>query len=171
MFDPVGLAAIALRVSVMYVFALAMLRLSGKRSIGQLAGPDVVATIVAGDMFDDIFWGDVSLAKGIVGFTTIVVVHLLAKVIEWRSTAAKEVLDGKPALMVVNGTLVKAGQAQERTSDGGIHELLRVRGVDDIQSVREARLEVDGTLSVLRFEARKAAQKRDRDRLRAATAA
>ena len=166
MLDFEALAAIALRVSIMYVYALAMLRLSGKRSIGQLAGPDVVATIVVGDMFDDIFWSEISLAKGLVGVTTITALHLLAKVIEARSTAAKRILDGEPVLMLVNGGLVQRGQIRERINDENVHELLRVRGEDDPQSVREARLEVDGTLSVLRFEERKGAQRRDLERLR-----
>ncbi|HET7768831.1 MAG TPA: YetF domain-containing protein [Chloroflexota bacterium] len=166
MLDFEALAAIALRVSVMYVYALAMLRLSGKRSVGQLAGPDVVATIIVGDMFDDIFWSEISLAKGLVGVTTITALHLVAKVIEARSPAAKRILDGDPALMLVNGGLVQRGQARERINDENVHELLRVRGEDDPQSVREARLEVDGTLSVLRFEERKGAQKRDLERLR-----
>jgi|SRR5688500_10220002 len=170
MVDVEALAAIALRVSVMYAYALAMLRLSGKRSIGQLAGPDVVATIVVGDMFDDIMLGDVPLAQGIVGTATVFGLHLLFKLIEARSRAAKRLLDGEPALVVMNGRLASAGLLRERTSDENIHELLRVRGVEDVKHVREARLEVDGTLSVLRFETRKGAQKRDLERLREAAA-
>ena len=170
MLDFEALAAIALRVSVMYVYALAMLRLSGKRSVGQLAGPDVVATVIVGDMFDDIFWSEISLAKGLVGVTTITALHLLAKVIEARSVAAKRFLDGEPVMVMVNGGLVRRGQARERINDENVHELLRVRGEDDPQPVREARLEVDGTLSVLRYEERKGAQKRDLERLGEAAA-
>ena len=166
MVDFQALAAIALRVSVMYLYALAMLRLTGKRSVGQLAGPDVASTIIVGDMFDDIFWAEVSLAKGLVGVTSIIVLHLLTKVIEAHSSAAKSVLDGKPALVVLNGRLVEAGQARERIHGDGVRELLRVRGVDDLSAVREARLEVDGTLSVLPFEERKPAQKRELEALR-----
>ena len=166
MLDFEALAAIAVRISVMYVYALAMLRLSGKRSVGQLAGPDVVATIIVGDMFDDIFWSEISLAKGLVGLTTITALHLVAKVLEARSTGAKRFLDGEPVLVMLNGGLVPRGQGRERMNDENVHELLRVRGEDDPQRVREARLEVDGTLSVLHFEERKGAQKRDLERLR-----
>ena len=161
-----SLAAIALRVSVMYLYALAILRLSGKRSVGQLAGPDVVATIVEGDMFDDIFWGEVSLAKGLVGATTIVALHLLTKVWEAHSSRAKAVFDGEPALVVLNGAFAKAGQERERVRDDIVREMLRLRGVEDLSAVREARLEVDGALSVLRFEERKPAQKSQHDALR-----
>ena len=166
MVDFQALAAIALRVSVMYLYALAMLRLTGKRSVGQLAGPDVAATIVVGDMFDDIFWAEVSLAKGLVGLTTIIVLHLITKVIEAHSNAAKSVFDGDPALVVMNGGLNPVSQSRERIHDDGVRELLRVRGVDDLSDVREARIEVDGTLSVVRFEERKKAQKRELEALR-----
>lgn len=170
MLDFEAFAAIALRVSVMYIYALAMLRLSGKRSIGQLAGPDVAATIVVGDMFDDIFWAEISLAKGLVGVTTIVALHLLTKVIEARSRAAKNVLDGEPALVVLNGAYVHAGQKSERIDANALGELLRVHGIDNLGDVREARLEVDGRLSVLRFDERKPAQKRDVEPVRKAAA-
>src|SRR5687767_3102727 len=163
MFDLEALAAIALRISIMYVYALAMLRLSGKRSVGQLCGPDVVATIVVGDMFDDIFWAEISLAKGLVGVTTIVALHVAIKVIEAHSTAAKHVFDGEPALAVVNGAFAHAGLERERIRESGVCEMLRLKGIDNLGDVREARIEVDGVLSVLRFEERKTAQKKERD--------
>lgn len=166
MADLESFTALALRVSVMYLYALAILRLSGKRSVSQLAGPDVVATIVVGDMFDDIFWGEVSLAKGLVGATTIIALHVLTKVWEAHSSAAKSMLDGDPALVVLNGTLVRAGQKRERVRDHVVHEMLRLRGVDGLDDVREARIEVDGALSVLRFEERKRAQKNEIGALR-----
>ena len=170
MVDFEALAAIALRVSIMYLFALAMLRLSGKRSVGQLAGPDVVATIIVGDMFDDIFWGELSLAKGLTGLTTIVALHVLFKVLEARSRTAKHLFDGEPVLAVLNGSLVPAGMQRERVPANGIREMLRLRGIDDLAHVREARFEVDGTLSVLRFEERKPAQKQDAGAPRGAAA-
>jgi uncharacterized membrane protein YcaP (DUF421 family) len=164
--DLEGLVAIALRVSVMYVYALAMLRLAGKRSIGQLAGPDVVATLIIGDMFDDIFWAEVPLAKGVVGMTSIFTLHLLTKVVEWRSRTAKEVFDGKPTLAVMNGQLGYPGLRRERICEGNLGELLRVQGLDNLGEVREARIEVDGAVSVLKFAERKPVQKRELEALR-----
>jgi uncharacterized membrane protein YcaP (DUF421 family) len=160
-----ALAAIALRVSVMYAYALGLLRLSGKRNIGQLCGPDLVATIVVGDMFDGMFLGDTPFPEGVVAMTTVVGLHVLVKTIETRSDAVKRALDGPPTLVVIDGAFAPAGLARERTGEANVRELLRLNGIEEIESVREARLEVDGALSVLRHEERKGAQKRDRERL------
>ena len=66
------LIGIALRVSVMYLYVLAIMRLSGKRSLGAITPFDFVVTVIVGDMFDDVFWAEVPLSKGLVGVTTIV---------------------------------------------------------------------------------------------------
>ena len=164
------LIAIAVRVSVMYLYALALLRVSGKRSIGHLSGPDVVSTIIIGDMFDDLFWSDISLAKGIVGLTTVVAIHVLTNVLEWRSPALERVLDGTPVLVAMNGDYVRVGLRRERVREHDVRELLREAGAEDLSEVREGRLEVDGVASVLRFDERKTVRRRDVATLRGAAA-
>jgi uncharacterized membrane protein YcaP (DUF421 family) len=156
-----NLLAIAVRVSVMYVFALALLRLAGKREIGAPSGPDVVATVIIGDMFDDIFWAEVSLAKGVVGLGTIIVLHIALRAIEWRSSVAMRVLDGRPALALLNGSPAQAGLRRERTRPDAIDELLRLQGIEHRSEAREARIETSGQLSVYKPDARKSAQRRD----------
>ncbi len=49
------LTGIALRVSVMYIFALVLVRMAGKQSLGQLTPMDFVVTLIIGDLFDDVF--------------------------------------------------------------------------------------------------------------------
>lgn len=160
------LVAIALRVSVMYLYTLALLRISGKRSVGHLTGPDVVSTIIIGDMFDDLFWAELGLAKGIVGVSTIVTLHLMTNVLEWRSASVERVLDGTPVLAVLNGAYVECGQLRERVAEREVRELLRVQRVDDLSDVREGRIEVDGEASVLRFGERKPVRRGDVEILR-----
>ena len=72
--NPVG---IALRVTIMYLYALALVRLAGKQSLGQLTGMDFVVTLIIGDLFDDVFWVEVPIVQGLVAFATVVFVHML----------------------------------------------------------------------------------------------
>jgi uncharacterized membrane protein YcaP (DUF421 family) len=166
MTDMQPLIAVALRVTVMYLYTLAVLRVSGKRSVGNLTGPDVVSTIIIGDMFDDLVWAELALSKGIAGITTIVTLHLLTNVLEWRSPTIERVLDGSPVLVALNGAFVKRGLLRERVAEHEVRELLRVQGVDDLSDVREGRIEVDGGLSVMRFDERKRVRARDVTALR-----
>src|SRR5688500_9565396 len=160
------LTGIAIRVGVMYLYTLALLRISGKRSVGNLSGPDVVSSIIIGDMFDDLIWSEIAFAKGIVGITTIVALHLATNVLEWRGPTLERVLDGTPVLAVLNGTYVERGLFRERVHEREVRELLRVRRVDDLSDVREGRIEVDGEASVLRFDERKPVRKGDVEVLR-----
>jgi uncharacterized membrane protein YcaP (DUF421 family) len=52
------LTGIVFRVSIMYVYALALVRIAGKQSLGQLTPMDFVVTLIIGDLFDDIFWAE-----------------------------------------------------------------------------------------------------------------
>src|ERR671924_489440 len=62
------LTGIIFRVSIMYLYALALVRISGKQTLGQLTPMDFVVTLIIGDLFDDVFWAEVPLIEGIVGF-------------------------------------------------------------------------------------------------------
>jgi uncharacterized membrane protein YcaP (DUF421 family) len=161
-----GIIGVALRVSVMYVYALALLRLTGKRSLSHLSAPDAVVAFVVGDMFDDIFWADVALAKGIVGLTSVVLLHLLVAYGEYRSRAFEHVADGQPVPVAVNGRLVERGLRQERMRPEGLQALLHMQRIEHLDEVAEAYVEPSGKLGVLRREERKPADKRDLPALR-----
>ena len=60
------LTGIILRVSVMYLYALALLRISGKQSVDHLTALDFLITLIIGDLFDDIFWAEVTIPHGLV---------------------------------------------------------------------------------------------------------
>jgi uncharacterized membrane protein YcaP (DUF421 family) len=78
---------IAVRVLFAYAVTLAMLRVSGKRSIKHTDLASFVVALILGDMFDDVFWAEVSAAQFVVGSGTLVVLHLLVGLDSfWRGT-------------------------------------------------------------------------------------
>jgi uncharacterized membrane protein YcaP (DUF421 family) len=161
------LIGVALRVSVMYLYVLAALRLNGKRDIGQLSIPDAVAAFIVGDMFDDIFWAEISLAKGVVGITTVVLLHLLVMYAACRSKTLDRLFVSGPTLLVRGGHLVREGLAREHLRPEEVLSELRGRGIDDPAEVKEAYREPNGHLSAVLLEERRPAQRRDRSRLEA----
>jgi uncharacterized membrane protein YcaP (DUF421 family) len=73
--DPVR---IVVRVAVAYFWMLLMTRLSGRRTIKHGAAPSFVLAVIFGDMVDDVFWGEVSVAQFAVGVGTLVTAQLIA---------------------------------------------------------------------------------------------
>jgi uncharacterized membrane protein YcaP (DUF421 family) len=72
--DPVR---IVVRVLFVYVVALALIRVSGKRAVKQGDLTSFVVAIILGDMFDDAFWAEVPMSEFVVGAGTLLLMHSL----------------------------------------------------------------------------------------------
>lgn len=162
--DVVG---VVVRATAMYVYAVAVMRISGKRAMRQLSIPDAVAIFIVGDMFDDIFWGEIPLAVGVVGVGTVVLVHLLLEWGIWRWLWFDRLVESKPRLLVRNGEMLPDGLARERLRRDDLVWELRTKGEDDLNEVKEAYQEPADHLSVVKHEDCRPAQKRDLPRLEA----
>jgi uncharacterized membrane protein YcaP (DUF421 family) len=84
--DPLRLMT---RVLFAYVFALALMRASGKRSVKQGDTPSFVLAVIVGDMFDDMFWAEVPATQFVVATGTLVLMHVMASVTLFRAGERK----------------------------------------------------------------------------------
>ena len=80
--DPLRLIV---RVVFAYVFALALIRASGKRTVKQGDTISFVVAVIIGDMFDDLFWAEVSAAQFAVATGVLVLLHALGSVTLFRA--------------------------------------------------------------------------------------
>jgi uncharacterized membrane protein YcaP (DUF421 family) len=87
------LARIVVRVVFAWVFVQALVRLSGKRTVKQADILSFVVAVILGDMFDDLFWAEVSAAEFAVATATLMLIHVVLGVDamhrgrrEWRRT-------------------------------------------------------------------------------------
>ena len=152
---------IALRVSIMYLYALAVLRLAGQRDLGQLSVADAIAIFIVGDMFDDIFCAEIPLAKGLVGVSTIVLLQTLVSYAEYRSPTLGRLVADAATLMVRDGRYVEEGLRHERMRPEDVMSNLHLKQVEELGEVKEAYQEPADHLSVLRPDEQKPARKRD----------
>jgi len=159
------LLGVALRVSVMYVYALLALRLSGKAVLAELTPMDFVVATIIGDLFDDVFWAEVPVAKGLVAFGTVMIAHLLVGYASWRSPAVDRLVASRSTVVARDGAVVTEGLRQERTREEDLHAALRMQGEDGVEDVRLARWEPSGEISLLKREEAEPAEKRDRPAL------
>jgi uncharacterized membrane protein YcaP (DUF421 family) len=161
---------IVIRVSVMYLYALLLLRLAGKRGIDSLTPLDFLVSLVIGDMFDDVIWAEIPLAQGLVGFTTIITLHTLVAYASWRSKRVDELVTSTPTVLIREGGFVQAGLDAERTRRETVLMELRLQGEDKPEELQQACLETGGQLSYLKREPAQPAEKRDLPALRKAAA-
>jgi uncharacterized membrane protein YcaP (DUF421 family) len=159
--ENLDLPGIIFRISVMYLYAVALVRISGKQSLGQLSPMDFVVTLIIGDLFDDVFWAEVPLLQGMVGFATIILVHILVTYVSSHSTFIHQLVSSPARLLIENGNLVQENLNREWVRPETVQFELRLKGEEHFRDVKEARLEPKGKVSVLYTQASKPVQKKD----------
>jgi len=70
-----------------YFFALVLIRGSGRRTVGRNELSSFVVILVIGDMFDNLFWSEISVAQFAVGAGTIMLTHFIARSAAGRAGA------------------------------------------------------------------------------------
>jgi uncharacterized membrane protein YcaP (DUF421 family) len=152
-----ALMSLAIRASVMYVFALLLMRLSGKRSLGNLSPLDFVVITLLGDLFDDVFWSEIALAQAFTAFTTLVFLHMAVSYAGWKYPWIERLVSSGPTSVMKDGLWDPDGLRAERTSREEVLSEIRRQGEDPLGEIQEARWEPSGHLSVTkRPEARPA---------------
>ena len=160
------LTGIIIRVSVMYLYALALVRISGKQTLGQLTPMDFVVTLIIGDFFDDVLWAEVPLVQGLVAFATIVLLHMLVLFITSRNKAIYWALASPARPLVEDGRLDQKNLQLERMRPENLQSDLRLKGEEHLRDIKEARLEPSGQISVIKQRDSKPVQKKDERLLR-----
>ena len=161
--DPHELFLTAARAVAVYVIMLVVLRLSGKRAIGNFSAFDLLVALMLGEVVDEIIYGDVDFLQGL---APILVVTLLQVATSWLSYwdhGWDRVLEGVPTIIVRNGELDRRGLRTERMNDKDVMAELRRSGIDDLREVKLAAVENDGRVSVLRQDWAEELQKGDVD--------
>src|SRR5215813_3307100 len=91
---------------VVYVFLLVLLRITGKRQVGQLAPFDLVLLLVLSNAVQNSMnAGDNSLLGGLISATTLVGANWLVSLSTYRSKRLAAAIEGRPQLLVHNGKL------------------------------------------------------------------
>jgi uncharacterized membrane protein YcaP (DUF421 family) len=159
------LAAIALRVLFAYVFVLAMVRASGKRTLAEGTPMDFLVSLILGDLFDDLFWSEVPASEFVVAVGILLMMHTLTRAVVARWHAFADFVEGRERPIVEEGELAEAGMRAERFNRNDVMVLLRHHGEKDLRVIKTAELELNGRASVQRYDWAHEAQRCDRDAL------
>ena len=135
---------LAIRGSVVFVAILLLLRISGKRQVGQMGMAQFVVLLLISNAVQNAMVGDDnSLLAGLI---------LATVLIAWsyRSKRLENLIQGRPRLLVHNGTILPEHLQRELLSERELRAILRRQGIHDLHEVQEAVLESDGYVSVIR---------------------
>ena len=140
----------ALRAAIVYVFLLLVLRLTGKRQVGQLSPFDLVLLLVLSNAVQNSMnGGDNSVTAGVILVLTLFCLNSLVGYLSYRSKKVELVVEGKPQILVHNGVVDEEVLGRERISRHELMSAVRQAGMTELDEVRVAILENNGRISVI----------------------
>ena len=150
MFTPsIGIGELMLRAIIVYIFVFALLRLVGKKHVGDLAPFDLVVLLILSECVQNaLVADDKSVTGGLVAAATLFGVTQLMGFVSWRSKKAERMLEGVPRILVRNGHVLADVLAQEQITHSELLEALRREGCTSLTKVRYAVLENDGAITI-----------------------
>lgn len=151
-----------LRAIVLYLILIAVIRLMGKRQIGQMEASEFVVTMLVADLASiPMQDGGIPLYTGLIPILTVLSMELVLSGLSLRSITFRRLLCGKPVILVENGKIIQANLRKTRVTLDELTGHLREKDVLDIQSVQYAILETNGNLSVFPYPKYRPASAKD----------
>ena len=147
------LLEVTLRTTVVYIVVLAGVRLSGKREVGQMTPFDLTLLLLISNAVQNAMTGpDTSLLGGVVAAATLLVLNYLVAEVSGGNRRFRKFVQGQPSLLVHDGQVIASHMAKEHVSMDELHRALREHGIAGTKDVALAVLEVDGSISCLKYD-------------------
>jgi uncharacterized membrane protein YcaP (DUF421 family) len=141
---------IILRTAVVYVVVLVLLRIAGKRELGQMSPVDlVVILVIANAVQNAMTGGDNSLLGGVIAASTLVAVNVIFARVGVRVPLLENLFTSEPTLLLEDGKLIDEDCTRENVSREDIEMAAREHGIDDLEAIHAAILERDGSISII----------------------
>lgn len=148
-----ALLEIALRTSVIYILVLIGIRITGKREVGQMTPFDLTLLLLLANAVQNAMTGpDTSLLGGAMAATVLLLLNFLLADVSGLNRRFRRMIQGSPTLLVHNGQPIENHLAKEHVSQDELDRALREHGCNGCKDVALAVLEVDGAISVLKYD-------------------
>ena len=141
---------IFLRAIFLYIVVLIVMRLMGKREIGQMQPFELAISIMIADLAaTPMAETGIPISNGIVPILGLLVMHLTISTINIKSTRAREIICGKPSILIYRGKIDEKTLRKERFTINELEERLRDNNIFNIGDVDFAILETSGQVTVI----------------------
>ena len=145
-----SLPEVVLRTAIVYLFVVVVLRLSGKREVGQMSVLELVVILVISDAVQNSMVGEnTTLWGGLVAVATLLAMDFALKAVAKRSKTLSKAIEGEPRLLVRDGRLLSRAIKEEGLETEEVRAAIRSHGLVGPEDVRLAVLETDGSISVI----------------------
>ena len=135
-----------------YIFIIFVFRLMGKREIGQLSIQDLVISIIMSELVAmSIENRNDSMFLTIIPVAILVLLEILFSYISLKSNRFRNILEGKPSLIISQGKISFNEMVKERYTLDDLLLELRNKGIKSIEDIEYAVLESDGRLSIFKY--------------------
>jgi uncharacterized membrane protein YcaP (DUF421 family) len=138
------------RASVIYAVLLVLVRITGKRTVGQFTPFDLlVVMLLSESVSNSLSGGDNSLPGGLILAVTLVAMDVAIAFLTARSRRADAVLQGSPVLIGRDGVIYWDVLQRERVPAADVDKALRSADCQ-VEEMRMAILEADGNINILK---------------------
>lgn len=139
-----------IRSIILYIIILIVMRLMGKREIGQLQPFELVIAIMIADLASiPMTEAGIPIWNGIIPILALLIMHLIISMINMKSIRMREIVCGKPTILIYRGKIEEKALKKERFTINELEERLRGNNVSNIGDVEYAILETSGQLTVI----------------------
>lgn len=139
-----------LRASIIYTALLVMVRISGRRTVGQFTPFDLLVVMLLSEAVSNgLSGGEESVTGGLISAVTLVALNLLVGLVTARSQRVKTLVEGRPVLVGRDGKVFDDVLKAQRVPVSEVDQALREADCDR-KDMRYAFLEADGQISILK---------------------
>ena len=135
---------------ILYIIVLIVMRMMGKREIGQLQPFELAISIMIADLATiPMTDTGIPIGNGIVPILGLLLMHLLISLINIKSIKLREIICGKPRILIYRGRIQEKAMIKERFTINELQERIRSQNVLNLGDVEYAILETSGQITVI----------------------
>jgi len=145
----ISFVELILRAVLVYGFVLFLIRISGKRQLGQLSAIEFVTILLISNAVQNAMnGGDNSLVGGMVLAAMLVILSVSIAILSFRYKPFRRWIEGVPTVLIRHGEIIQKNLDRELLTRDELAALLRRQGIHQCRAVDLAILESDGSLSI-----------------------
>ena len=151
-----------IRAIILYIVVLVVMRLMGKREIGQLQPFELAISIMIADLASvPMSELGIPLTNGIVPILALLVIYMIISIFNMKSVNFRKIMSGKPAILIYRGRIDEKALRKESITINELQERLRVDNIFNLGDVEYAILETNGELTVIQKPEKRALTPQD----------
>jgi uncharacterized membrane protein YcaP (DUF421 family) len=144
---------LVIRATTVFAFLFLVCRIWGRKHLGQLSPFDFILLLIISECFQSALQGEEqSITGGMIALLTLVILDTFINRSTYFSPGLENIIDGNPKILIRDGIVDDEMRKKEVLSYQDLHAALRMEGVLEISEVKQATIETNGKISVVRMD-------------------